>query len=658
MKLITIVSTLFVAFNATAIPRPMSVPSRLVEVKATTWYVEITNSWKDYLSENPEDQGGWLEYFKAARYAELPREELVEIAQSIQSRYPDSFEAHYAKSRVNPWSDESIIHLKQALELRDDRSLLPDKLLLEEYHLNENSRSAFAQEVYQSNYLFPSLLNYSYNVLMSVEEDGILFTQGENTTVPLYVLQDAMGIRQDVKILNIELIQNENYRKRKLESLNLTLNIKPGDNISVELPLSNPSNKFYYALTLPRLDLEQIEDRLYVVGLTSQLSDEEIDNYSVLKQNIERNFLLDYLSVDFNGEPKTATGRVFEANYTVPFLLLKEYYDQIGDLNQSAFWREKLIEVAERTQRKDRVESLLGISKIETAPNFRAIKLDIKSLDKSILKVKDNIYAGKYEVTNRDYEFFLKYLNDNGYSDLYQQASFDLTKYDGIAFSLIKDYHFNPRKTVKTSATTYSKYPAMDMSYEAAKLYCEWLTAQYNVQQGRKFNKVEFRLPSEKEWTMAALGYPDFQSWNFAENVVRARPNDQAKRGQYQEFKLVKGDVSYPWYFDDWQNMRNSIVNKHKCHLANVKTADEVTCPAGVVGDGFTVTSPVGFYFSNKMGLYDAIGNVAEMIDERGKAMGGSWNHTAEESTVTSINLYEGSDPAVGFRLFMEVIEE
>ena len=68
--------------------------------------------------------------------------------------------------------------------------------------------------------------------------------------------------------------------------------------------------------------------------------------------------------------------------------------------------------------------------------------------------------------------------------------------------------------------------------------------------------------------------------------------------------------------------------------------------------------APIMTYFANNMGLYDVVGNVAEMTNLDGIAMGGSWNHPAEESTITSINRYEGSDISVGIRLFMEVIEK
>jgi hypothetical protein len=51
------------------------------------------------------------------------------------------------------------------------------------------------------------------------------------------------------------------------------------------------------------------------------------------------------------------------------------------------------------------------------------------------------------------------------------------------------------------------------------------------------------------------------------------------------------------------------------------------------------------------------VGNVAEMTLEKGKACGGSWNHSPEESTIKSVNDYNGPSANVGFRVFMEVIQ-
>ena len=82
-------------------------------------------------------------------------------------------------------------------------------------------------------------------------------------------------------------------------------------------------------------------------------------------------------------------------------------------------------------------------------------------------------------------------------------------------------------------------------------------------------------------------------------------------------------------------------------------------CPVklGDFKDGgfFQVTADA--YFPNNYGLYNMSGNLAEMIDTKGEAMGGSWANPPEECKVTSKSSYDGPSPSVGFRVFMEVKE-
>ena len=256
-----------------------------------------------------------------------------------------------------------------------------------------------------------------------------------------------------------------------------------------------------------------------------------------------------------------------------------------------------------------------------------SINSSLKKIEKKYVKTGDKLYASIFEVTNLQYREFLYSLKVTG-----STADFALAQIDSMGWKTKKGY-MDPYIEFYHCHPAYNEYPVVNISWEAANLYCKWLTEIYNSYDKRKFKKVIFRLPTKEEWMHAACG----------------GLSDQISDG-------------YPWgsyYLTNYKGdkMCNyKIIGDQNIHWDTI--THDMVIQDDLWGEGYDIIAPANSYYPNGFGLYCVSGNVGEMISQKGIAKGGSWESPGGDVKINSEEFYSKPCNHIGFRVFMEVIEE
>ena len=250
----------------------------------------------------------------------------------------------------------------------------------------------------------------------------------------------------------------------------------------------------------------------------------------------------------------------------------------------------------------------------------------LSKIEKTFDKVDENLYASIYEVSNIQYQAFLKELKAKGDLKSYAIAKIDSANWSsGTSYCepLREYYHRHP---------AYANYPVVNISYEGAQLFCKWLTDKYNNYPKRKFKKVLIRLPNKEEWQKAARGGLENTPYPWGGPYVEGKCNFH---------KVCQASIHY---------------DKEKNEYVLPKPQEGgIASNLGNVRFG---TLPVDSYKPNGFGLFNMSGNVAEMVQEKGIACGGGWRSCGYDVQISSIEKYEHSDVDLGFRYFIEIMEE
>jgi Sulfatase-modifying factor enzyme 1 len=602
------------------------------------YYGEQAQLWQLETTKNANNPDAWLNYFRAARYANMldrsgnPGFDLNAIVASIPASLSNTFEYQFIRFMAAEWNEDRFKYLLKAHEIAPQRTEIYHDLVT--YHTIKGEQSVALQylnKLFEAGEFPAELLAWNYNLLASVEQDAILLTYGDNDTYPLWVLQSVRGIRKDIKVLNVNLLLMDEYRQKAFKKLGISdidLNTcKSSTEMYAKVMrqiIGASGHLVYVANTMPEEVRLAFGDSLYLTGLALRYAPSSFDNLALLKNNYENRFLLDYLRVDFSPDSITSVMSAMNLQYLPGLVLLHQHYMTSGEAYKSVNLEILMERVAKEGNRMEVLRSYFQGHQAQPEQPVES-SISVRTLDKGVKPIRgaSNLYAFETEVTNGQYEAFLMDLVKNKEFDLLTTCQAPRTDWR----SLIPDTYKNlpDSEIFKHAHPDDPDCPVVNISHKAAQLYCDWITKVYNDSNDKKkaYRKVRFRLPTEPEWELAAHA---------------GRP-----------------DPPYPWggYY---------IRNAKGCFLANYDVSKEEPCKDcpnsnnSRPDDGGFFSVKASSYFPNDFGLYNMSGNVAEMIDQPGVAKGGSWNEPPIQGQITSRNTYTKPVPFIGFRVFMEVL--
>lgn len=347
--------------------------------KPHEWYVKQAEQWWKEIQKNNKNENAWFNYFKANRYACMTYKDInafdghnndgwiseskylmkaEDIMKQVEQYIPDTYTSNSLKVYGYSSEDESLKYILRAYEIDSTRPEAMDGLVTYyETHGDLEKRKEFNLKWYHTNDLSSGFLAYNYNVLMTVKPNGVLLTFGDNDTYPMWMLQDALGIRPDVTVLNIPLLADQNYRNIMFRKLNIQLFTKEypdgwsseSEKEIMDYIIKNKPQILPLYIGLPAWkQIKEYENNLYLVGLALEYSNESIDNIALLKNNFENKYALDYLENRFEYDISAGMVDRTNINYLPGIFKLYEHYSLSGDIAHAQKMKELGFIVAQK----------------------------------------------------------------------------------------------------------------------------------------------------------------------------------------------------------------------------------------------------------------------------------------------------------------------
>lgn len=314
--------------GGSTLPAPSNVLTREQAImNANSYELDQNNAnLSKQLKFNVQQGDQWLNLYLSKRFAaygqtgrsisSTEEAELASIIQQMKGALGESYEYQYASYLQLNKKDDGLSYLEKAYQLDPSNpEIWDDKLFQAVIEENEADQRGFANALVEVGYYSGALMEYNSNVLNSIAQNGILITYGQLDTYPLMVMQKGFDYRGDIKIICVEWLNSEKYKKQLSKQLGLNVLHWTSQSTIKEI-IKDVKQTVYVGLTVPPAQLKELKNQLYCTGLAFMYSNGIVNNLQSLDYNWNNTFAKKYLT---DQEP-------INANYVMALVQLSTYY--------------------------------------------------------------------------------------------------------------------------------------------------------------------------------------------------------------------------------------------------------------------------------------------------------------------------------------------
>ena len=291
----------------------------------TEWYAAQAEAWQKKVDTNLQDQWAWRNLFRATYYHDQftngwgenqDESKTADVIRKMEATLPDSFVLNLCKGRFCLSTDEAAKrgdNILRAIELMpedicpEDLEYLATRLWIVD---PENPRvKELYTKSYQNKYFPARIMHFNHNMLQCLPPNALYFSNGDLDTEPMKMLQDALGERTDVIIINNSFLHATPFMEALYKKLNiepLTLNVQDYGKYGEEwlqhyesdiimYIIHESKRSAYFSPTNGKVSILD-KDSIYNEGLVLKYSPKPYDNFAVAMHNVKEVYNLEYLA--------------------------------------------------------------------------------------------------------------------------------------------------------------------------------------------------------------------------------------------------------------------------------------------------------------------------------------------------------------------------